>query len=170
MRPEWVPRERSVWEKPAAFGEQMDRLHANLKYSTGQIEVTSGEVSSAAGKGSPVTLVAVVDKDTPGGACRIASLTTPIKPDDQLGKTLKFLNPINGTNAELPLLSRDCVPEVPALGSVGYLTHMAHIALVLIGEGTVWSRLHHAKRKLAELLAAPSTTPAHPVTAGSLDA
>jgi histidine ammonia-lyase len=36
----------------------------------------------------------------------------------------------------LALLERDCVPEVPAMGSVGYLTHMAHIALLLIGEGT----------------------------------
>ncbi len=35
----------------------------------------------------------------------------------------------------LALLERDCLPQVPALGSVGYLTHMAHIALVLIGEG-----------------------------------
>src|ERR1700734_1467296 len=40
----------------------------------------------------------------------------------------------------LALLAHDCVPEVPAAGSVGYLTHMAHIALVLIGEGT--ARLH----------------------------
>src|SRR5450631_3298316 len=40
----------------------------------------------------------------------------------------------------LALLSSDCVPEVPAGGSVGYLTHMAHIALVLIGEGTARSR------------------------------
>jgi histidine ammonia-lyase len=32
-------------------------------------------------------------------------------------------------------LLRDCVPEVPSRGSVGYLTHMAHIALVLVGEG-----------------------------------
>jgi histidine ammonia-lyase len=32
-------------------------------------------------------------------------------------------------------LSADLVPEVPALGSVGYLTHMAHIASVLIGAG-----------------------------------
>ncbi len=30
--------------------------------------------------------------------------------------------------------------EVPALGSVGYLTHMAHIALVLIGDGRALSR------------------------------
>src|ERR1700730_9726397 len=41
------------------------------------------------------------------------------------------------------LLTHDCVPEVPALGSVGYLTHMAHIALVLIGEGRAVS---HGRR------------------------
>ncbi len=34
------------------------------------------------------------------------------------------------------LLGVDCVPVVPARGSVGYLSHMAHVALVLIGEGT----------------------------------
>lgn len=39
----------------------------------------------------------------------------------------------------LALLEHDCLPEVPGLGSVGYLTHMAHIALVLIGEGTARS-------------------------------
>lgn len=33
------------------------------------------------------------------------------------------------------LLGRDVIPEVPTGGSVGYLTHMAHIALVLIGAG-----------------------------------
>ncbi len=33
------------------------------------------------------------------------------------------------------LLDNDCLPEVPAFGSVGYLSHMAHIALVCIGEG-----------------------------------
>jgi histidine ammonia-lyase len=32
-------------------------------------------------------------------------------------------------------LERDLVPEVPARGSVGYLTHMAHVALVIIGAG-----------------------------------
>jgi histidine ammonia-lyase len=36
----------------------------------------------------------------------------------------------------LALLSHDCVPEVPAYGSVGYLTHMAHVALVLLGSGS----------------------------------
>jgi histidine ammonia-lyase len=40
--------------------------------------------------------------------------------------------------ALLALLNRGCIPEVPACGSVGYLTHMAHIALVLLGEG--WAR------------------------------
>src|ERR1700730_2382114 len=38
------------------------------------------------------------------------------------------------------LLAHDCIPEVPALGSVGYLTHMAHIALVLIGDGRALCR------------------------------
>lgn len=32
-------------------------------------------------------------------------------------------------------LERDCIPEVPSKGSAGYLTHNAHAALVLIGEG-----------------------------------
>jgi histidine ammonia-lyase len=40
--------------------------------------------------------------------------------------------------ALLALLNEDCLPEVPAAGSVGYLTHMAHIALVLLGQG--WAR------------------------------
>ncbi len=34
-------------------------------------------------------------------------------------------------------LAQDCVPEVPAGGSVGYLTHMAHVSLALLGEGFV---------------------------------
>lgn len=33
-------------------------------------------------------------------------------------------------------LDRDCIPDVPSKGSAGYLTHNAHAALVLIGEGT----------------------------------
>lgn len=35
----------------------------------------------------------------------------------------------------LTLLDRGCIPHVPAKGSAGYLTHNAHVALVLIGEG-----------------------------------
>ena len=38
------------------------------------------------------------------------------------------------------LLDAGCLPEVPAFGSVGYLSHMAHIALVCIGEGHVHYR------------------------------
>ncbi|MEF0941460.1 HAL/PAL/TAL family ammonia-lyase [Rhizobium sp. BR 362] len=33
-------------------------------------------------------------------------------------------------------LEKDCIPDVPSKGSAGYLTHNAHIALVLIGEGS----------------------------------
>ncbi|ASG24515.1 HAL/PAL/TAL family ammonia-lyase [Nitrospirillum viridazoti] len=38
----------------------------------------------------------------------------------------------------LTLLARGCIPEVPSRGSVGYLTHMAHIGLVLIGAGSAY--------------------------------
>ncbi len=41
-------------------------------------------------------------------------------------------------DALLGLLNRDLVPVVPSAGSVGYLTHAAHIGLVLIGEGQAW--------------------------------
>ncbi|WP_027665716.1 HAL/PAL/TAL family ammonia-lyase [Rhizobium leguminosarum] len=34
------------------------------------------------------------------------------------------------------LLAHDCIPDVPSKGSAGYLVHNAHIALVLIGEGS----------------------------------
>ncbi|MBY5518344.1 histidine ammonia-lyase [Rhizobium leguminosarum] len=34
------------------------------------------------------------------------------------------------------LLEHDCTPDVPSKGSAGYLVHNAHIALVLIGEGS----------------------------------
>ncbi|MFB2551939.1 HAL/PAL/TAL family ammonia-lyase [Ensifer soli] len=35
----------------------------------------------------------------------------------------------------LAFLDHGCIPHVPSKGSAGYLTHNAHIALVLIGEG-----------------------------------
>jgi histidine ammonia-lyase len=50
----------------------------------------------------------------------------------------------------LSLLNADCVPEVPAQGSVGYLSHMAHIALVLLGDGFV--RHIDSRRSGAEAL------------------
>jgi histidine ammonia-lyase len=49
------------------------------------------------------------------------------------------------------LLAADCIPEVPAQGSVGYLTHMAHIASVLIGAGH--ATLKGERLKGAEALA-----------------
>jgi histidine ammonia-lyase len=33
-------------------------------------------------------------------------------------------------------LEKDCIPDVPSKGSAGYLTHNAHTALVLLGEGS----------------------------------
>jgi histidine ammonia-lyase len=50
----------------------------------------------------------------------------------------------------LVLLRADCVPEVPSQGSVGYLSHMAHIALVLLGEGFAWR--HGERRSGADAL------------------
>lgn len=41
------------------------------------------------------------------------------------------------------LLEAGCVPDVPAFGSVGYLSHMAHIALVCVGAGQVTWRGEH---------------------------
>ena len=57
----------------------------------------------------------------------------------------------------LGLLAQECLPEVPAAGSVGYLTHMAHIALVLLGEGSArWrGRLVGGAEALQSLHLAP---------------
>ena len=38
-------------------------------------------------------------------------------------------------NSLVRLLNADCIPVVPCQGSVGYLSHMAHIGLVVIGHG-----------------------------------
>lgn len=53
----------------------------------------------------------------------------------------------------LTFLERGCVPDVPSRGSAGYLTHNAHIALVLIGEGraTVAGRKMSGREALAEI-------------------
>jgi len=55
------------------------------------------------------------------------------------------------------LLARGCIPEVPARGSVGYLTHMAHIASVLIGVGHV--RVDGERLEAAEALARAALPP-----------
>lgn len=66
--------------------------------------------------------------------------------------------------ALLKLLEHDVLPEVPAAGSVGYLSHMAHIGLTLIGEGQV--RYRDRPMPASEALAAIGL---RPVTLGPKD-
>jgi histidine ammonia-lyase len=54
-------------------------------------------------------------------------------------------------------LAGDCIPEVPAKGSAGYLTHNAHTALVLIGEG--YARVKGERRTGRDALAAIGLEP-----------
>ncbi|MEB3044155.1 HAL/PAL/TAL family ammonia-lyase [Rhizobium mulingense] len=51
------------------------------------------------------------------------------------------------------LLEHDCIPDVPSKGSAGYLTHNAHTALILIGEGsaTVAGRRMSGREALAAI-------------------
>lgn len=60
-------------------------------------------------------------------------------------------------DALVAMLNADCIPEVPSRGSVGYLTHMAHIALVLIGSGI--ARVRGARRTGTEALEAIGQRP-----------
>ncbi|TBC88539.1 histidine ammonia-lyase (plasmid) [Rhizobium leguminosarum] len=55
------------------------------------------------------------------------------------------------------MLEHDCIPDVPSKGSAGYLVHNAHIALVLIGEGSA----HLSGRRMSgrEALAAIGLEP-----------
>jgi histidine ammonia-lyase len=55
------------------------------------------------------------------------------------------------------LLTHDWVPEVPSQGSVGYLSHMAHIALALLGEGYVQRGLE--RRSSIDVLRAAGIQP-----------
>lgn len=54
--------------------------------------------------------------------------------------------------ALLTLLNRGITPQVPSQGSVGYLTHMAHIGIALLGVGQVsyHGRVVSAEQALAE--------------------
>jgi histidine ammonia-lyase len=68
----------------------------------------------------------------PLGRCEVRSIIAAAVNNFALG--------YSGVRLELlerlvELLTQDWIPEVPAAGSVGYLSHMAHIALVLLGEG-----------------------------------
>ncbi|MDQ0457598.1 HAL/PAL/TAL family ammonia-lyase [Rhizobium paknamense] len=50
-------------------------------------------------------------------------------------------------------LERDCIPDMPSRGSAGYLTHNAHTALVLIGEGSarIGDKAFHGREALAAI-------------------
>jgi histidine ammonia-lyase len=54
-------------------------------------------------------------------------------------------------------LRQDWIPEVPAAGSVGYLSHMAHVALAVIGEGYVQRGTE--RRATADVLKAADVDP-----------
>ena len=74
------------------------------------------ELARPAGQ-SPLTLVAIVDKNTGDMGTYLASLVTPIAPDDKNGvpANLTFTNPRGGGNATLPRMTGD---KVPATGAV----------------------------------------------------
>ena len=54
-------------------------------------------------------------------------------------------------------LEADCIPDVPSRGSAGYLTHNAHTALVLIGEGS--ARVKGVRMRGRDALAAIGLEP-----------
>lgn len=73
-----------------------------------------------------------------------------------------FAHGYSGVRLELvealaALLDGNCLPVVPEGGSVGYLTHMAHIALVLIGEG--FAKVNGVRLAGDEALARINRTP-----------
>ncbi len=57
----------------------------------------------------------------------------------------------------LALLEANILPVVPRQGSVGYVSHMAHVALVLIGHG--WASMQGRRVSGAQALAAAGLTP-----------
>jgi len=61
----------------------------------------------------PIGYVVVVDRDTGAGGTRIASLVTPIAPDDKGGvpNELLFQNPLGSGNVKLPRLTGDKIPK-----------------------------------------------------------
>lgn len=59
----------------------------------------------------PISIVAVVDKDTPGGALRLASLVTPLEPGKDIPAQLLFSNPIGQGNVQLPWLKDAKIPK-----------------------------------------------------------
>ena len=70
------------------------------------------ELSRPAGQ-LPIQYVVVVDKETPSMGAFMASLATPIAPDDKTGvpNELTFSNPRGGGNVKLPRLTSEKVPK-----------------------------------------------------------
>jgi len=59
----------------------------------------------------PISIVAVVDKDTPGGALRLASLVTPLEVGKDIPAQLLFSNPIGQGNVQLPWMKDVKIPK-----------------------------------------------------------
>ncbi|HEX8794493.1 MAG TPA: hypothetical protein VF765_26290 [Polyangiaceae bacterium] len=59
----------------------------------------------------PISIVAVVDKDTPGGALRLAALVTPLDPGKDIPSQLLFSNPIGQGNVQLPWMKDAKIPR-----------------------------------------------------------
>ena len=70
------------------------------------------ELARPAGQ-SPITLVAIVDKNTTDMGVFLGGLVTPIAPDDKGGipDKLTFANPRGGGNVVLPRLTSDKIPK-----------------------------------------------------------
>lgn len=74
-------------------------------------------------------------------ACGVGELLAPREVRAIIAAQIaNFAHGHSGVRADIirhlaAFLERDCVPDIPSKGSAGYLTHNAHTALVLIGEG-----------------------------------
>jgi histidine ammonia-lyase len=75
-------------------------------------------------------------------ACGIGALLAPREVRAIIAAQIaNFAHGHSGVRAEIvqhliAFLEKNCIPDVPSKGSAGYLTHNAHNALVLIGEGS----------------------------------
>ena len=96
-----------------AFNNKRE-LVVSLLTSAKLTKTITEDLARPAGQ-SPITVVAIVDKDTPGGAGRVALLVKPMMPNDPIPKTLLFSNPLSSGNAELPILQD---PKIPGTGAV----------------------------------------------------
>ena len=92
---------------------------------------------------------------TPAASARRWPTSRPARSSARRSSTTATANPafIAGSSKRLlALLNRGITPQVPSQGSVGYLTHMAHIGIALLGVGNVSYRgqIISAQQALAE--------------------